>query len=175
MTTETLIAKNNRDIALFREYIAKLYGKPTGRAYIGDLERRIAMAERSRSNPTRIWKMSILRKLWWGLYPLPTAFWGFYVFGGFVVFFLPIFLGALLIMYVPQLRPIIYITALCISWAYWATASVGVWRSANFYKGTVRWVLIAKTIVGLIAFSFFVRLINGGAHTLISRTMSNWN
>ncbi|MFZ1961896.1 MAG: hypothetical protein WAU78_00235 [Roseiarcus sp.] len=47
MTIQKLIARNNRDIALFREYIEKLTGKPTGRAYIGDLEQRIAAAERS--------------------------------------------------------------------------------------------------------------------------------
>jgi hypothetical protein len=42
-----LIRKNNCDTALFREYIAKLKGKPGSRAYMGDLERRIAAAERS--------------------------------------------------------------------------------------------------------------------------------
>jgi hypothetical protein len=120
--------------------------------------------------------MNILRRLWWGLYPLPTAFWGFYVFGGFVVFFLPIILGALLIMRLPQLRPTIYITTLCISWAYWATASVGTWRSADLYKGDGRfWPVAAKIVVGLVAASFFFRLINGGALMLVSRTMSNWN
>jgi hypothetical protein len=44
---QDLIRKNDCDIALFREYIAKLTGKPGTRAYIGDLERRIAAAEQS--------------------------------------------------------------------------------------------------------------------------------
>jgi len=42
-----LIRKNDRDIALFKEYVAKLSGKPGTRAYKGDLERRIVLAERS--------------------------------------------------------------------------------------------------------------------------------
>jgi hypothetical protein len=47
ITVQDLIRKNDNDIALFREYIAKLKGKPGTRAYIGDLARRIAAAERS--------------------------------------------------------------------------------------------------------------------------------
>ena len=47
ITIPDLIQKNDQDIALFREYIAKLTGKPGTRGYIGDLERRIAAAERS--------------------------------------------------------------------------------------------------------------------------------
>ena len=42
-----LIHKNDRDIALFREYLGKLVGKPGTGQYVGDLKRRIAMAERS--------------------------------------------------------------------------------------------------------------------------------
>ena len=47
ITVQDLIRKNDCDIALVREYMAKLKGKPGTRAYIGDLERRIATAERS--------------------------------------------------------------------------------------------------------------------------------
>ena len=54
--------------------------------------------------------MDVIRKLWWGLYPLSN----------------------------PQLRPIIYILGLCIMWSYWAVATVGVWRSANLYAGDNR-------------------------------------
>jgi hypothetical protein len=49
ITVQDLIRKNDRDIALFREYIAKLKGKPGTRPYIGDLERRIASTERSKA------------------------------------------------------------------------------------------------------------------------------
>jgi hypothetical protein len=44
---QDLIRKNNRDIALFRRYIAKLTGKPGNRKLISDLKRRIAVAEES--------------------------------------------------------------------------------------------------------------------------------
>ena len=47
VTLQDLIAKNERDIALFRGYIASLTGKPNVRQYIGDLKCRIAEAERS--------------------------------------------------------------------------------------------------------------------------------
>ena len=120
--------------------------------------------------------MNPLRKLWWGLYSLPAALWGFYVFGNFVAFFIPIILGSLLITKLPELRSIKYITTPCISWTYWAAASVGTWRSADTYKGSVRfWSTTAKIIVGLFALTFLYRLINGGALTLISKTMGNWN
>jgi hypothetical protein len=42
-----LIRKNDCDIALFREYVTKLAGKPGTTGYIGDLKRRIGIAERS--------------------------------------------------------------------------------------------------------------------------------
>ena len=47
VTIDDLIHRNDRDIALFREYVARLTGKPGVRQYIGDLERRIALAEKS--------------------------------------------------------------------------------------------------------------------------------
>ena len=44
---QNLIEKNDRDIALFRKYIAALMRSTGTASYIGDLKRRIAMAERS--------------------------------------------------------------------------------------------------------------------------------
>lgn len=46
-TIQGLIRKNDGDVTLFRKYLAGLTGKPGTRPYIGDLERRIAEAERS--------------------------------------------------------------------------------------------------------------------------------
>jgi hypothetical protein len=46
-TIRDLIEKNERDIALFRDYIAVLTAKQGPRQYIGDLRRRIADAQRS--------------------------------------------------------------------------------------------------------------------------------
>jgi hypothetical protein len=120
--------------------------------------------------------MDVLRKLWWGLYSLNKSFWGFYVFGGIGIMLLSTFLGALILTKFPQLRPIIYILGLCIMWSYWAVATVGVWRSANLYAGDGRiGPIAAKCVVLLVAGSFVFRLVNGGALTLIGRTMGSWN
>jgi hypothetical protein len=40
-----LIAKNDRDITLFQEYLGKLRGKPGVTQVMGDLRRRIAAAK----------------------------------------------------------------------------------------------------------------------------------
>jgi hypothetical protein len=47
VTIKDLIAKNDRDIALFRCHVVRLAGQQGTLRAIGDLERRIAMAERS--------------------------------------------------------------------------------------------------------------------------------
>jgi hypothetical protein len=47
VTVQRLIEKNDRDIALFQKYIATLMRAPGTGPQIGDLKRRIAMAERS--------------------------------------------------------------------------------------------------------------------------------
>jgi len=47
VTIQNLIAKNDREIALFRRYIVRLTGQQGTRQAIGDLERRVTMAERS--------------------------------------------------------------------------------------------------------------------------------
>ena len=47
MSIENLIEKNERDISLFREYIAKLTDHPSARRYIGDLQRRIGDSTRA--------------------------------------------------------------------------------------------------------------------------------
>jgi hypothetical protein len=120
--------------------------------------------------------MNVLRKLWWGLYPLNKSFWGFYIFGGVGVMLLSAFLGALILTEFPQLRPIVYILGLCIMWSYWAVATVGVWRSANVYAGDVSiGPIAAKCVVLFVAGSFVFRLVDGGALLTVGRTMSSWN
>jgi hypothetical protein len=47
VTIDDLIRKNDCDIVLFREYVARLTKKPGVRQYIGDLERRIGLVEKS--------------------------------------------------------------------------------------------------------------------------------
>jgi hypothetical protein len=47
VTVETLIRKQQNDIAGFRRSISPLIGKPGTRQFIGDLERRATEAERA--------------------------------------------------------------------------------------------------------------------------------
>jgi hypothetical protein len=99
-------------------------------------------------------QVSDLKKLWRGLQPLSNAFWGYYVVGGIVSFVIVCALGGLVIYgavsIVPVVRPAVYVIGCFIIWAYWITASVGVWRSANAAKaGSLR--IVAKIVVGLFA------------------------
>jgi hypothetical protein len=96
--------------------------------------------------------MSTLGDLWRGFYPLPRAFWGFYVFGGFAALILFTALASSIVFAAPRLRPAVYVLGLCAVWAYWGIASVGVWRSANAYarafkSGTPFWPVTAKLVV----------------------------
>jgi hypothetical protein len=100
--------------------------------------------------------MDVLRKLWWGLYPLGRSFWGFYIFGGLAVMFVSMIVGALLVTKLPQLRPVVYITFLCVVWTYWAVATVGVWRSASLYTGDVSINPIAAKCVVLLVVGTFL-------------------
>jgi hypothetical protein len=47
VTIQDLIRKNDRDLALFREYLAVLVARRGPPQYIGDLRRRIGEAQRS--------------------------------------------------------------------------------------------------------------------------------
>jgi hypothetical protein len=72
--------------------------------------------------------MNILVRLWQGSYPLPTAFWGFYILG----YYGQRVLAALLLREMqPQLALPVGILAQTIDAAYLILTSVGVWRSAN--------------------------------------------
>jgi hypothetical protein len=120
--------------------------------------------------------MDVIRKLWWGLYPLGRSFWGFYIFGGLAVMIVSMIVGAAILTQLPQLRPVVYITFLCVVWAYWAIATVGVWRSASLYAGGVTfWPVAAKCVVVMVVGNFLFGLLNGGAVTLVGRTMGSWN
>ncbi len=74
--------------------------------------------------------MAVLRKLWWGKYSLPVAFWGFYC-GGWLVWvavFLLIFAASRFAMYASlavDLSPIAWIVYV-LRLAYLVVSSVGV-------------------------------------------------
>jgi hypothetical protein len=115
--------------------------------------------------------MNTLKKLWCGLYPLPIAFWGFYVCG----FFVWAILGGLLIFVLDDyhLRSIGLLVTLCIGWIYMFIATVGVWQSAGVRMKSPIWMarvwaVVARVVVGFYAVTFLWRLADGGALTVMA-------
>jgi hypothetical protein len=115
--------------------------------------------------------MSMLRKLWWGAYPLVVAFWGFYVFGfllggilaGSLVFSLRYF----------HLQTIGFLLGLILVWPYMFIASVGVWRSAKAGMASPIWMhriwpILARVFVLASAARLLWGLMNGGALRLMA-------
>ena len=118
--------------------------------------------------------MSALKKLWRGSQPLSTAFWGYYVGGGIVLVLGVSVLGVLLILLLPVARPFAYVIGACLVWAYWITASVGAWRSADM-AGAGWLPIMAKSVVGLLAAIFVVRMLSGGASDFVAVIIGTWN
>jgi hypothetical protein len=117
-----------------------------------------------------------IRRLWWGLYPLPTAFWGFYCLGFLVALIVFGAAAALLSGAFPSVRPVFLIGGTIIIWGYWAIASVGVWRSANDSKRYIAfWRYAAKFSVGASFLAFVLKFASGGGQALIGRFMGSWN
>jgi hypothetical protein len=99
--------------------------------------------------------MDMIRKLWWGLYPLPLTFWGFYVLGFIALMIVTSIAFAALVSFFPALRTLLLMVGLVIIWAYWITASVGVWRSANDSKRYIAfWRYSARAVILLYALMF---------------------
>ena len=116
--------------------------------------------------------MNVLRKLWWGLYPLPTVFWGFYVCG----FFVSVFLSGLLVFALRsiELHHIGFIFRLCFLATYMFIASVGVWQSAGVRTTSPIWIVrfwawAARCVVGINALWVLWHLIDGGALVLLDQ------
>jgi hypothetical protein len=119
--------------------------------------------------------MGVLKKLWWGQYPLWKTFWLFFALGGYAIIIVGI------IIYMPfvmvGLGPIGFIAVAIIVWGYWVVSSVGVWRSANAYpltkgwppKATIGWPTMAKCGVGLLWLVALYRLANGGLAGVLDR------
>jgi hypothetical protein len=114
--------------------------------------------------------MNMLKKLWWGLYPLPVTFWVFYACGFFVL----VILSGLLLFLLSglHLRTIGLIIGLCVIWSYMAIATVGVWRSAGVRIASPIWMdrfwgITARGLIGLYTIVFLWRLINGGALSIM--------
>ena len=95
-------------------------------------------------------------KHWLGLQPLPRAFWLFGFVGFFVSGMLVIFLverPLQMLGYPGPGHALVYAEM----WIYAVFAWVGIWRSANFYKGAKSWAITAKMAVVV----FFLVMLQG--------------
>ncbi len=112
----------------------------------------------------------MLKKLWWGTYPLGVAFLSFYVFGLVLVL-----VAAGILSYESRflhIHTVGVLLGLLVSWAYGIIASVGVWRSAAAGMASPIWLdrawsILARSIVLILVARILWNLLNGGAHTLI--------
>ena len=97
--------------------------------------------------------MSALRRLWQGDLPLGQAFWNWAVAGGIAINGLTSILFLALIMADHLVAALVAGYALSVP--YNIVATVGVWRSAERYKGGRRWANLARfvTVVGMILLS----------------------
>jgi hypothetical protein len=99
--------------------------------------------------------MEIIRKLWWGLYPLPRTFWGFYVFGFFGAWLVVGIPAALLAALFPDFRIYFLLLGGALLWTYWTIVSVAVWRSSNDTRHYVAfWRYAARAVILLYGFMF---------------------
>lgn len=101
-----------------------------------------------------------LRKLWWGQYSLAIAFWAFGVggtFGGVLLAML-----VYMLFFIADFRGPGAIVFAIVFWGYAVIVGMGIWRSANGYRGTQTWPILAKAVVVLYAGLVVYRLINGG-------------
>ncbi len=91
--------------------------------------------------------------LWYGELPLADAFWNWAVIGGFIINITSSMLFLLLVSIDHLILALIagYLPTL----PYNFVVSVGVWRSANEYRGERRWADLARlfTVVGMIVLS----------------------
>jgi hypothetical protein len=116
--------------------------------------------------------MTVLRKLWWGEYSLPVAFWLFYCLGVFVF----LIVGAIILFKSRTIdaRPIALIVCIALIWGYQLTASVGVWRSAAPYWTSPilmqrAWAMAARIVVAGLMARIVLGLIDGGAVALMQQ------
>lgn len=97
--------------------------------------------------------MNDVRRLWRGELPLGEAFWGWAVLGGLLVN-LSTSLGFYLLLIEDLLIPALLV-GYGLSLPYNLIVVVGVWRSANAYRGGKTWADLARivTLVGMAVLS----------------------
>jgi hypothetical protein len=116
--------------------------------------------------------MTVLRKLWWGKYSLPVAFWLFYCAGIFACLLL-----AGTILYLSRTinaRPVAVIFCFALIYGYGLMASVGVWRSATPYWTSPIWMqriwaAAARIFVAAWIAKSVLGWINGGAVAIVQQ------
>ncbi len=119
--------------------------------------------------------MTVLRRLWWGTYSLPVAFWLFYCVGMAACLFLSAVI--LILSRTINAHAAVFIVCLALTWAYWFVALVGVWRSASpYWKSPIWmqriWAAAARIVVAIGIARFVIGLIDGGAAGIVQRLMS---
>ncbi len=109
----------------------------------------------------------MLRKLWFGVYPLGTTFWGFYV-GGIVLSMMVATVIVLIAMSF-HVSTIGFIVGFFFFWSYFFVASVGVWNSAS---PRTAFGFIARALIVIWGCSILVKMYNGGAQIVMQRMMA---
>jgi hypothetical protein len=115
-------------------------------------------------------KMRVLKKLWYGQYPLGTAFWGFYVVGFLGLFFIADIITLVAIGFGIG-RPV-FIIAMIALWTYFFIASIGVWISARTNIANPVWLnrvwgFCARGLVLIWGGGAIWRLMHGGPMVLL--------
>jgi hypothetical protein len=106
--------------------------------------------------------MSFLQNIWRGQQRLVIAFWVSYLFGFFLAAFVAGMLMGLFIAFGQELfgQPILGpAVAAIVLLSYCITATVGVWRSANRYPGTMWWPAFVKLAVILITPVYLISVV----------------
>ena len=105
--------------------------------------------------------MGAFRRLWWGNYSLPGAFWGFYLAGCVLV--VPAIAGLVSGLFIVfRARPLGVLAAVIILGGYWTVATVGVWRCADRYAGSIWWAVFTRVVVVLMTAMVGWKLVSGG-------------
>ncbi len=120
--------------------------------------------------------LTMLGKLWRGDYSLRTTFWGFYVLGMIICFFLAGSLAFLFRFF--HLHTLGFLLGLLLSFSYWLIASVGVWQSAKVGFASPIWMdriaaIIARCIILLVVARLLLNLMDGGALRLMAFATGN--
>ena len=115
--------------------------------------------------------MGMLRRLWWGGYPLPNAFWGFYVVGSLLCCAVAGAVSGMFIVF--HARPLGVLASTIIIGGYEIAAPVGVWRSADRYEGVAWWAAFAKAVVIVMSACLIWILVTGWGRSILDQIVAS--